>query len=99
MMPQQTTSAELAALRAELDKPAVVSSRPAAAAAELPLSASPPRERSESEVQVEHFLQELQSALDDVAANTEDLIAEHPLPAVSAAFLLGVAVGWVAARR
>jgi len=98
-MPRQTTSAELAALRAELDKPAVVSSRPAAAAVELPRSAPPPGERSESEVQVDRFLQELQSALDDVAASTEDLIADHPLPAVSAAFLLGVAVGWVAARR
>jgi ElaB/YqjD/DUF883 family membrane-anchored ribosome-binding protein len=92
-MPQQTAAAELAGLRAELEKPAAASSRPAAAPVEPPLS-----ERSESQLQIEQFLQDLQSALSEATERTEDLIAEHPLPSVSAAFLLGLAVGWVAAR-
>jgi ElaB/YqjD/DUF883 family membrane-anchored ribosome-binding protein len=92
-MPQQTAAAELAGLRAELENPAAASSRPAAATAE-----PPPAERSESQLQIERFLQELQSALDEMTESTEHLIAEHPLPSVSAAFLLGLAVGWLAAR-
>jgi hypothetical protein len=49
-------------------------------------------------VQIEQLLRELQSALAEVTEDTEDVIAEHPLPSVGAAFLLGVAVGWMAAR-
>jgi ElaB/YqjD/DUF883 family membrane-anchored ribosome-binding protein len=49
-------------------------------------------------LQFGQFLQELQSALDEATESAEDLIAEHPLPSVSAAFLLGLAVGWLAAR-
>jgi hypothetical protein len=49
-------------------------------------------------LQIEQLVQELQSGLDEVTGDTGDLIAEHPLPSVAAAFLLGLAVGWLAAR-
>jgi hypothetical protein len=92
-MAQRATTAELAELRAELERPAPARGRPATVATE-----QPPAEPSESQLQIEQFLQDLQSAFNEVAEDTENLIAEHPLPSVSAAFLLGVAVGWLAAR-
>jgi ElaB/YqjD/DUF883 family membrane-anchored ribosome-binding protein len=92
-MARQTSVVELAALRAELEKPAPAPGRPATVVTE-----PPPAERSESRLQIEQFVQELQSALDEVTEDTEDLIAEHPLPSVAAAFLLGLAVGWLTAR-
>lgn len=92
-MPQQTAVTELAELRAQLETPAAVASSPVAAA--VP---SPTVDRSESQLQIERLLQELHSALNDATENAEGLIAEHPLGSVSAAFLLGLAVGWLAAR-
>lgn len=92
-MAEQSTVLELAALRAELEKPAPAPNRPATVTAE-----QPPAGPSESQLQIEQFLHDLQSALNEVAEDTENVIAEHPLPSVSAAFLLGVAVGWLAAR-
>jgi hypothetical protein len=92
-MAQPTAVVELAALRAELERPVPAPGGPA------PTAAEPPRaEQSELRVQIEQLVQELQSGLDEVTEGTEDLIAEHPLPSVAAAFLLGVAVGWVVAR-
>ena len=98
MMPVQSAAAELAELRAELEKSAVASSRAAAAPAEPLPAGAPPVELSESQLQIEQVLQELQSALGDATESAEDVIAEHPLASVSAAFLLGLAVGWLAAR-
>jgi hypothetical protein len=96
-MPAQTNTAELAELRAELTTPAA--SPPAAATPAEPAPAEPPPTvPSESQLQLEHFLKEVQSALTEAADATEDLVAEHPLPAISAAFLLGLGVGWLAAR-
>ena len=92
-MPAQSATAELAGLRAELEKPAAAS-RPAAA----PAADAPPARQTEAQLQIEHVLQDLQSALSEAAENAQDIITEHPLPSVSAAFLLGVAVGWLAAR-
>jgi len=94
-MAQNPVAAELAALRAELDRAAAASSPPAASRAE-PDAAE--HEQSEGQLQIERLLQELQSVLSGAAGGAEELIAEHPLPSVSAAFLLGLAVGWAASR-
>ena len=86
-------AAELAELRAELEK---------AGAASIPRGAPDPEppasEPSESRRQIERLLEELQSVLSESAEGAEEAIAEHPLPSVSAAFLLGLAVGWLARR-
>jgi hypothetical protein len=87
-MPAQSATAELAGLRAELEKPAAAS-RPAAA----PAADAPPAGQTEAQLHIEQVLQDLQSALSEAAQNAEDIITEHPLPSGSAAFLLGVAVG------
>jgi len=102
-MPQHPAAAELAELRAELQKPAAAippAAAPAAAAAGAapPSAVSPPAAQSEGQSQIEQLLEDLQSALSEAAEDAEDMIAEHPLPSVSAAFLLGLAVGWLAAR-
>ena len=79
---EHTVAAELAALRGEMERAA----------------AAPAAERSEGHLQVEQLLQELQSVLSEAAEGAGEVIAEHPLPSVSAAFFLGLAVGWLAAR-
>jgi hypothetical protein len=96
-MPAQTTNAELVELRAELTTPAASPSMAATPAEPAP-AGPPPGEPSESQLQLEQFLKQLQSALSEAADATEDLVAEYPLPAISAAFLLGLGVGWLAAR-
>jgi ElaB/YqjD/DUF883 family membrane-anchored ribosome-binding protein len=97
-MAPQTTTAELAALRAELANPAAPSVRPALGPTERPAAEPELAERNEHESQIQQFVQELQAALNDATEGAEGLIAEHPLPSVSAAFLLGLSVGWLAAR-
>lgn len=92
-MPKLPAAAELAALRAELERAASAASPPGA-----PGAAPPAAEKSESQVQIERLLQDLRSVLNEAAVGAEDVIAEHPLPSVSAAFVLGLAVGWLAAR-
>ncbi|MFC4174543.1 hypothetical protein ACFOYU_21230 [Microvirga sp. GCM10011540] len=47
---------------------------------------------------LEEQLRELGQALSGLAENTEDAIAEHPIAAVLAAFVLGVAVGRLLGR-
>jgi len=85
--------AELAELRAQLEQAAGAANPPAA-----PGSAATPEEPADGHAQIAGLLQELQSLLSGAAEGAEDVIAEHPLPSVSAAFLLGLAVGWLAAR-
>ena len=84
--------AELAELRAELERRAT--SKPPTAPAEERRTAEP----SEDQAQLQQLLHELQSVLGDAAQGAEGVIVEHPLASVSAAFLLGLAVGWRAAR-
>jgi ElaB/YqjD/DUF883 family membrane-anchored ribosome-binding protein len=97
-MPAQSATAELVGLRAELEKPAAASRPAAAPEAAAPADDVPPAGQTEAQLHIEQVLQDLQSALSEAAENAEDIITEHPLPSVSAAFLLGVAVGWLAAR-
>jgi hypothetical protein len=97
-MATQTTSAELAALRAELANPAAPCVGPAPDGTKRPAADAALAERNESESQIEQFLHELQAALNDATEGAESVIADHPIPSVSAAFLLGLSVGWLAAR-
>jgi len=92
-MPEPKHAAELTELRAELEKEAAASTARSAPDPE-PLAAEP----SEGRREIERLLQELQSALSETAEGAEEVIAEHPLPAVAAAFLLGLAVGWLTRR-
>ncbi|HLN11211.1 MAG TPA: hypothetical protein VK281_19945 [Xanthobacteraceae bacterium] len=65
----------------------------------LPSPSEPPAaERDQGPSQVEQALRDLQSALTEAADSAEDVIAEHPIPSVVAAVLLGFVVGWLAAR-
>jgi len=92
-MPESKHADELAELRAELQKAAAAST-----ARSAPDPEPPAAESSEIGREVERLLHELQSALSERAEGAEEVIAEHPLPAVAAAFLLGLAVGWIARR-
>ena len=97
-MPVRSATAELVGLRAELEKPAAASRPAAAPASAAPAADAPPAVQTEAQLHIEQVLQDLQSALSEAAEDAEDIITEHPLPSISASFLLGVAVGWLAAR-
>lgn len=50
----------------------------------------PPKEKS---ADLEHALRELHQLLAEAAGEAETVLAEHPLAAVAAAFILGIVTG------
>lgn len=46
-----------------------------------------------------HLLQQIESHLDEVAEETEELVTAHPLTAISSAFAMGLLIGWFIGRR
>lgn len=89
---------ELAALRAELDRPSRAgSSRTSDSAAGTTGGADDEAGRSFM-AEWEEPLKEWSEALSEYAGNAEDLIAAHPLASVLTAFVLGIAVGRMVGR-
>ena len=81
-------TAELAALRADLHR------QPATPDPPPPSSPDTPGPGAE----LEAMIAELRDVLTDAGSGTRDAIADHPLTAVAAAFLLGIVVGRISGR-
>ena len=91
---------ELGALKAELCKGTSPPSEERTGRLERPSSAKADAaaQTSAASTELEEQLRELGKVLSEYTGNTEDLIAEHPLLSVLAAFALGVAVGRLMGR-
>ena len=87
---------ELSALRAEL-RPSPVGRKDDRPVEQHADQSAPPAETASSNV-LEEQLAELGRVLSDYADSAEEIVAKHPLVLTGAAFLLGVAVGYLMKR-
>jgi len=100
MAEDKKIAAELAALRADIEALKALQS---SAAEEVAKGESEPAPRAvggfvDAASQLPEQFREFETAIRDLAEAVEADIAEHPVAAVGAAFLLGVLIGRLSAR-
>ena len=87
---------ELDALKDDLARPAPVNEKAKPSAHH---TAASEHAAEHDKFDLAHLLQQIESHLDEVAEETEELVTAHPLTAISSAFAMGVLIGWFIGRR
>lgn len=96
-MPRKAAIDELENLRSEIRDSAAAGATKAKPKAEAPPAAEPSGPADEARYR--DLLHELQTAVDELAAEGEDVVSKHPLVSVASAFVLGIIVGRLFGRR